>query len=124
MLFTREDWKLFRNIETLCQKAGVGREDLPGLVIKELVDNALDVSGNCELGITDDGIVSVANPGEGIDPTVRYELFCINRPLVSTKLLRLPTRGTYVMKDKLNSEVEGLLQERLKDEYAEPDCAF
>ena len=50
MLFEREDWKLFRNIETLPQKAGVSRDKLGMLVAKELVDNALDICGSCEIG--------------------------------------------------------------------------
>lgn len=44
--FVREDWMLFRNLDSLCQKAGVSRENMPKLVIKELVDNALDVATN------------------------------------------------------------------------------
>ncbi len=40
-LFVREDWTLFRNLNTLGQKAGASVEKLPRLIVKELVDNAL-----------------------------------------------------------------------------------
>lgn len=94
MLFLREDWKLFRNIETLSQKAGVPQESIPSLVVKELVDNALDVGSSCELDLVP-GINGfyVHDSGEGIDPEQLQELFSVSRPLVSSKLLRLPTRG-------------------------------
>ncbi|WII35288.1 ATP-binding protein [Paenibacillus thiaminolyticus] len=91
--FTREDWKMFRNMETLCQKAGVHREYIPRLVIKELVDNALDISGNCELIKSGENSFIVANSGEGINPDLIETFFSINRPMVSSKLLRLPSCG-------------------------------
>ena len=88
MLFEREDWKLFRNMETLTQKAGVSKSKLSMLVCKELADNALDVCGHCEIGF-EDGFFYVRDQGPGLDPA----LFSINRPLRSSKYLRLPTRG-------------------------------
>ncbi|SHN59532.1 Histidine kinase-, DNA gyrase B-, and HSP90-like ATPase [Desulfitobacterium chlororespirans DSM 11544] len=88
MLFEREDWKLFRNMETLTQKAGVPKSKLSMLVCKELADNALDVCGQCEIGF-EDGFFYVRDQGPGLDPA----LFSINRPLRSSKYLRLPTRG-------------------------------
>lgn len=92
-MFEREDWKLFRNIETLCQKAGVNRDKIPKLIIKELVDNALDVS-DCNLGLIDgsNGFY-VRDFGEGLSESIMKDLFCINRPMITSKLLRLPTRG-------------------------------
>jgi hypothetical protein len=48
--YVREDWTLFCRIETLCQKAGVTANRLQRLVLKELVDNALDAAGTCEVG--------------------------------------------------------------------------
>ncbi len=45
-LFSRDDWTLFRNLNTLGQKAGVPKERLAALVIKELADNALDAGAN------------------------------------------------------------------------------
>ncbi len=88
MLFEREDWKLFRNIETLCQKAGVPKSKLSRLVCKELADNALDICSACEIGY-EAGFFYVKDHGPGLDP----ELFSISRPLRSSKYLRLPTRG-------------------------------
>lgn len=92
MLFSREDWTLFRSLETLSQKAGVPSKKIPALVAKELADNALDVCGNCTLGRTDGGFW-IADDGPGIEPDIVAELFSIKRPLLSSKLLRLPTRG-------------------------------
>ena len=41
---------MFRSSETLSQKDGVPKALLRRLVIKELVDNALDVGGMVEVG--------------------------------------------------------------------------
>jgi hypothetical protein len=93
-MFEREDWKLFRNIETLCQKAGVSKHDIPNLVIKELVDNALDVSTECNIGkIQGKNGFYVQDYGDGISENILKDLFSINRPMITSKLLRLPTRG-------------------------------
>lgn len=94
MYFTREDWKLFRNIETLSQKAGMRKEMIPALVVKELVDNALDAGANCSVRKLNllNGF-SVTDDGPGIPSERLSELFSINRPMVSSKLLRLSTRG-------------------------------
>lgn len=91
--FTREDWKMFRNLETLCQKAGVHRDYIPRLVVKELVDNALDISGSCELSQSSKNSFVVSDSGDGINPDFLETYFSINRPMVSSKLLRLPSRG-------------------------------
>ena len=88
MLFECEDWKLFRTIETLPQKAGVPKRKLSMLVCKELTDNALDACGSCEIGFEGDSFY-VKDQGPGMEP----ELFSISRPLRSSKYLRLPTRG-------------------------------
>lgn len=88
MLFEREDWKLFRNMETLPQKAGVPNYKLSLLVCKELTDNALDACDDCEIGYEGD-FFYVKDHGAGLDP----ELFSISRPLRSSKYLRLPIRG-------------------------------
>lgn len=93
MQLVREDWKLFRNIETLCQKAGVHRQFIPLLVVKELVDNALDATGDCDLELVDDYSFRVTDNGPGIDPDWIHEYFSINRPMISSKLLRIPSRG-------------------------------
>ncbi len=95
MNFTREDWTLFRTLGTLGQKAGVPVEHLPRLVLKELVDNALDASGHCEFGLSDDGVLWVQDAGPGLegDDAALASLFSVARPLASSKLLRLPLRG-------------------------------
>ncbi|MFB4321617.1 ATP-binding protein [Priestia sp. BR_2] len=93
MQLVREDWKLFRSIETLCQKAGVHRQFIPLLVVKELVDNALDATGDCQLELVDDHSFRVTDQGAGIDPEWIEQYFSINRPMISSKLLRLPSRG-------------------------------
>lgn len=98
--FEREDWTLFRSLQTIGQKAGVPREKVPRLVVKELVDNALDAGGTCDWGFLDDenrdqGLYVEDNgPGlPGRDEEIAA-LFSVARPLTSSKLLRLPTRGT------------------------------
>jgi hypothetical protein len=64
------------------------------VVVKELVDNALDAAGDCELSISD-SVVVIQDQGQGLigDDDDIAHLFSISRPLTSTKYLRLPTRG-------------------------------
>jgi hypothetical protein len=92
--FQREDWSLFRTLEGLQQKAGVPKHKLPWLVLKELTDNALDTGTKVRIGPCAGGYF-VEDDGPGIDGTPEEiaELYSIARPLISTKLLRLPTRG-------------------------------
>lgn len=92
-MFEREDWKLFRNMETLCQKAGVPKKLIPMLIVKELVDNALDTNTECKFGLLSDNGFYVEDQGQGIEPALLGGYFSINRPMITTKLLRLPTRG-------------------------------
>jgi hypothetical protein len=93
--FERQDWTLFRSLSTLSQKAGVPVHLLPKLVLKELADNALDAGGTVRVGQLQEGGWYVEDDGPGIpgDPADVARLFSIRRPLVSSKLLRLPTRG-------------------------------
>ena len=93
--FEREDWTLFRSLSTLSQKAGVPVHLLPKLVLKELADNALDAGGTVRVGQLEDGGWYVEDDGPGIagEPAEIARLFSIRRPLVSSKLLRLPSRG-------------------------------
>ena len=65
-LFSRQDWTLFRNLSTLGQRAGIGQDAIPQLVVKELVDNALDATGTCRYGRTPDGGLFVEDDGEGL----------------------------------------------------------
>ena len=95
--FQRPDWVLFRSMDTLDQKAGVSKHRLRRLVIKELVDNALDAGADVRLWQKDNAgrpryFVQDNGPGMG-SPEDVARLFSINRPLVSSKLWRLPQRG-------------------------------
>ena len=94
--FERPDWTLFRSADTLAQKAGVRKHLLRRLVLKELTDNALD-SGARTVTATSDGPdrYVVRDDGQGIEggPEKVARLFSVNRPLMSSKLWRLPSRG-------------------------------
>ena len=94
--FQREDWALFRTREGLQQRSGVTANALARLALKELTDNALDAGGESVSGkLTQARGYFVDDDGPGIDGTPEEiaALFSISRPMVSTKLLRLPTRG-------------------------------
>ena len=90
--FERADWTSFRTIEGLQQKAGVPADRLRRLVLKELTDNALDTETAVTIGETARGYF-IDDRGPGFDPDNVAVMFSIARPLMSTKLLRLPTRG-------------------------------
>jgi hypothetical protein len=91
--FERADWTSFRTVEGLQQKAGVAQGRLRRLVLKELADNALDTGTRANVGEIAGGGYFIEDDGRGLNPEAVANLFSINRPLVSTKLLRLPTRG-------------------------------
>jgi hypothetical protein len=91
--FERADWTSFRTVEGLQQKAGVAQGRLRRLVLKELTDNALDTGTRANVGEIAGGGYFVEDQGPGLNAASVAQLFSINRPLVSTKLLRLPTRG-------------------------------
>src|SRR5690349_223696 len=93
-VFEREDWTAFRTVDGLCRKAGAAQDRLTEVVIKELVDNALDASGDCNLSLSR-SMVIVQDRGPGIpgDDEAVGRLFSIRRPLTSSKYLRLPARG-------------------------------
>src|SRR5512135_1087491 len=95
MLFEHDDWKDFQSLETLCRKAGASQDKLTMVVAKELADNALDAAGGCEVGLLEDNGFFVHDEGGGIEGDERAiaALFSINRPLRSSKRLRLPSRG-------------------------------
>lgn len=94
-MFEREEWTLFRTLGTIGQKAGVELTRLRRLVLKELADNALDAGANCTVGELEIGRYYVEDDGPGLPggPDDVAKLFSIRRPLTSSKLLRLPTRG-------------------------------
>jgi len=92
ILYERPDWQLLVNRQPLPQK-GCEPHEIGRVVLKELVDNALDagarhvvVTGNAKCCSVDDG-------GPGLDPDAVPRLFSVNRGLISSKLKRLPTRG-------------------------------
>jgi hypothetical protein len=93
--FERPDWTVFRTVEGLQQKAGVSSSKLRRLVLKELADNALDTGARVRIGQPPGGGYFVEDSGGGIggEPEEIARLFSIARPMISTKLLRLPTRG-------------------------------
>ncbi|PWE52405.1 hypothetical protein DEM27_31150 [Metarhizobium album] len=64
------------------------------LVLKELVDNALDAGGDSMIGQKGETYF-IVDTGPGIDggPQDIARMFSINRPMVSSKLWRLPKRG-------------------------------
>src|SRR5215475_13764297 len=90
--FERPDWSLFKTVEGLQQRAGVPKPQLRRLVVKELVDNGLDNGGAVKIETLTDGY-AIVDDGHGIDPEAVPHLFSISRPMVSSKLLRLPPRG-------------------------------
>jgi hypothetical protein len=94
--FERADWSLFRTVEGLSQRAGVLPDKLTGLVLKEIADNGLDAGARVAVGkLPDESGYYVEDNGPGIDgaPEAIARLFSISRPMISTKLFRLPTRG-------------------------------
>ncbi len=93
--YVREDWTLFRSVRTISQLSGVPPGLLRRLVAKELTDNALDASGACRVGkLRNDGFyVEDDGPGIGGEPEEVARLFSFRRPLVSSKVKRLPMRG-------------------------------
>lgn len=90
--FQREDWWLFRTLDGLQQRAGVPTSKLRRLVLKELADNGLDAGAKVRVGENEGGFF-VEDDGPGIDPDEVADLFSISRPMASSKLWRLPTRG-------------------------------
>jgi hypothetical protein len=50
LMFERQDWTLFLDRATLPQHAGCQPNELGRVVLKELVDNALDTGANVTLG--------------------------------------------------------------------------
>jgi hypothetical protein len=94
-LFEREDWTLFRSVRTISQLSGVPPTRLRRVIAKEIVDNAIDASGNCRVGKLRDGGFYVEDDGPGIagKPKEIARLFSFRRPLMSSKIKRMPARG-------------------------------
>ncbi len=90
-LFSRTDWS-FLNPRTISQKAGCQPNDLRKLALRELVDNGADAGAKVIIYPEGDGWI-ISDDGPGLDPDDVPHLFSVNRTLVSSKQLRLPTRG-------------------------------
>src|SRR5215204_4077634 len=96
IVYEREDWTSFRTLEGLQRKAGVPAHRLRLLVLKELADNGLDSGAAVRVGrLPGEEGYFVEDDGPGLDGTPQdiAGLFSIARPMRSSKLLRLPTRG-------------------------------
>ena len=95
--FEREDWSLFRTVEGLQQKAGVAKDKLTRLVLKELADNGLDTrrGGRASESCRRRRLLRRRQRPRHRRHARRDRRACsrIRRPMVSTKLLRLPQRG-------------------------------
>jgi hypothetical protein len=92
IVYDRDDWQLFLDQATLPQKAGCQPDELIALVLKELIDNSLDADAEATITV-DDSHWIVRDNGPGVDPDQVPNLFAVNRPLRSSKLKRLPSRG-------------------------------
>ncbi len=107
-LYQTHDWQRYQSLDSLCQIIGVTREKIPRVLLKELTDNALDaldLNGNdsdldrnydpvadffwCE----DGSHVDCCDRGPGIAPELLGHFFSLSRPLSTSKMLRMPTRG-------------------------------
>lgn len=91
--FVRTDASLFLHPDRLSQKAGAPKHHLRRMALKELVDNALDAAPSATLTEVDSDTFVITDDGPGLDPARVSELFSVTRPMMSTKLLRRPTRG-------------------------------
>jgi DNA topoisomerase VI subunit B len=91
-----KDWKRYRTLEDLRSVVGVSDiVDIPRLVVKELVDNALDACEICRIERPDEHGIFVEDEGDGIpgnDEDIA-RMFSVRRALVSSKYVRKPTRG-------------------------------
>jgi Histidine kinase-, DNA gyrase B-, and HSP90-like ATPase len=91
--YVRADWTLFLNPARLPQKAGCPPQRLRAMILKELVDNALDASAEVTVDQPDPDAWAVADDGPGLDRDRVVRMFAVDRDLVSTKLELRPTRG-------------------------------
>jgi DNA topoisomerase VI subunit B len=97
--FARADWSIY--IANLPQRAGVPKHQIGQLVLKELVDNALDemdrVGRPGEVTLEQHGknVFTVIDRGRGFDDTPEElaHRFSIAKPMTSSKQWRRPSRG-------------------------------
>jgi hypothetical protein len=97
--FTRHDWSIY--VSNLPQRAGVSFSRIRALVLKELVDNALDETDRVgrygEVTLTQEGehTYTVTDRGRGFadSPDELAPRFSIAKGMVSSKQWRKPARG-------------------------------
>jgi hypothetical protein len=97
--FVRKDYGLY--ISNLSQKAGVSPSLIRRLVLKELVDNALDetdragAAGDVTIIKLSDHVYTVTDRGRGFDDTPEQlaRRFSLDKPMISSKQWRKPTQG-------------------------------
>lgn len=92
-----DDWRDYLSLDSLVTRSGVKKKNLIKLVVKELVDNALDASERCDLGIICDNGFYVQDYGTGIDLSdegIAY-LFSVGRKTYTSKGIRYPQRGAF-----------------------------
>jgi hypothetical protein len=93
ILYEIEDWREFLDPHTLPRKAGCEPDQIGRVLIKETVDNALDSGADSVTLVGDARTVTVTDNGPGLDRETILRVFALNRPLLSSKRQRLPTRG-------------------------------
>jgi hypothetical protein len=96
--YTSDEWRAFVDPTSLQRKAGASWQSMPGMVLRELADNAADAADGAGAWIetvTVDGDPwwCIGDFGDGIAPDEVARTFSVNRPMESTKHVRLPTRG-------------------------------
>jgi len=77
LMYERPDWDLFLDPATLPQKAGCQPDELGRVVLKELIDNALDAGATVELEQSLTGAwigYVIRDDGPGIDPVASRSL--------------------------------------------------
>ncbi|PWE55452.1 hypothetical protein DEM27_15470 [Metarhizobium album] len=91
--FVRTDASLYLHPDRLSQKAGAPKHLLRRMALKELADNGLDAAPTVTLTTIDDDTFVIQDDGPGIDPAKVAMMFSVTRPMMSSKLVRRPTRG-------------------------------
>src|SRR6516225_1156304 len=88
LIFERDDWRLLIEARTWPQKAGCQPGQVGRVIIKELVENALD-SGAAHVSLTGDSYhCIIEDDGPGIAARDVMRVFVVNHPLRSSKLKR------------------------------------
>ena len=82
----------FVSEKELTLQCGYGRHDWALVVVKELVDNALDTGVFRQVRL-DGQTIMVEDDGPGLPPGDLGRIFSLARPLLSSKVIRRPTRG-------------------------------